>query len=141
MTPNDRRYSKTHEWIKLDDDIAIIGITNYAQEMLGDITYVELPSIGEAFEQDDECGVIESVKAASDIFMPIDGEVVEVNTKLEKHPNLINKSPYEQGWIIKIKNFKIHQYNHLMDSSEYEAFLETEEMKDDVEEDIEEEQL
>ena len=127
MTPDDRKYSKTHEWIKLDDDIAIIGITDYAQEMLGEITYVELPQIGEVFEQDDECGVIESVKAASDIFMPVGGEVVEVNTKLEKHPNLINKSPYEQGWLIKIKNFKVQQYNHLMDADEYEAFLETEE--------------
>jgi glycine cleavage system H protein len=127
MTPDDRKYTKTHEWVKVEDDVAVVGITDYAQESLGDITFVELPTVGDAMEQGEECGVIESVKAASDIFTPIGGEIAAVNTALEDKPEAINGSPYEGGWIFKIRGFDEAEVHNLMDADQYEALLENEE--------------
>ena len=127
MTPDDRKYTKTHEWVKVEDDVAVVGITDYAQESLGDITFVELPTAGDVMEQGEECGVIESVKAASDIYTPIGGEIAEVNTALEDKPEAINGSPYDHGWIFKIRNFDEFQVHNLMDADQYDALLETEE--------------
>ena len=127
MTPDDRKYTKTHEWVKIEDDVAVVGITDYAQESLGDITFVELPTVGDVMEQGEECGVIESVKAASDIFTPIGGEIAEVNTAIEDKPEAVNQSPYEHGWIFKIRNFDEAEVHNLMDADQYEALLENEE--------------
>ena len=100
---DDLRYTKSHEWVKLDGDIATIGITDYAQHELTDIVFVELPKVGDTFEQEDEFGVVESVKSVSELYAPIAGEVVEVNGALEDAPELINESPFDEGWIMKLK--------------------------------------
>ena len=96
-------YTKEHEWVSIEDNIATIGITDYAQEALGDITFVELPEVGAEVEQFEEFAAIESVKAANDIFAPVSGKVIEVNTRLESDPGLINKSAFEKGWIAKVQ--------------------------------------
>ena len=121
MTPSDRRYAESHEWVKIEDGIATVGISFYAQEALGDITFIELPETEHDVSQEEECGVIESVKAASDIFAPIDGEIVEVNTALASSPELVNEDPYEEGWIFKMANFSQEQYEELLDAVDYEA--------------------
>jgi glycine cleavage system H protein len=125
MTPQDRKYTKTHEWVKINGTMAEIGITAYAQESLGDITFIELPPIGKKTEEGKPCCVIESVKAASDICAPVSGEVSEVNNKLETHPELINSDPYGSGWILKINNIQIVPAN-LMNAAAYDAFVESE---------------
>ncbi len=127
MTPDDRKYTKTHEWVKIENDCAVVGITDYAQESLGDITFVELPAVGDTVEQGEECGVIESVKAASDLYAPVSGEIAEVNTFLEEKPEAINRSAYEDGWIFKLRDFDEDQVERLMDADQYEAMLENEE--------------
>ena len=121
MTPSDRRYAETHEWVKIEGNIAIIGISDYAQNALGDITFVELPETDSMIEVEDECGVIESVKAASDLYAPLDGKVIEVNEALDGTPELINEDPYGEGWIFKITDFDQEQFEDLMDAAEYEA--------------------
>jgi glycine cleavage system H protein len=126
MTPHDRKYSSTHEWAKIDGELASVGITDHAQETLGDITFVELPAIGMKVEKGRECGVIESVKAASDIYSPVSGEVAEVNSLLETTPELINKSPYEDGWLFRIKNISHDELESLLDVEGYEHSIENE---------------
>ncbi len=102
--PQDLKYTKDHEWIQLaDDGTALIGITDYAQESLGDVTFVELPEVGDSFESGDTFGVVESVKAASDLYMPVAGEIVEINDSLEGEPELVNRSPYKEAWLIKVQ--------------------------------------
>ena len=123
MTPDDRKYTKTHEWIKVEDDIAVVGITDHAQESLGDITFVELPSVEETCEAGCDCAVIESVKAASDVLAPVSGEIVDVNNNLEESPEMINESAYEDGWLFKLRDFSEEDVEALMDASEYEAAL------------------
>jgi glycine cleavage system H protein len=123
MTPDDRKYTKSHEWIKVEVDIAVVGITDHAQEEMGDITFVELPSLGESVEAGTECAVIESVKAASDILAPVAGEIVEVNQALEEAPELVNESAYEDGWLFKMRGFDEDAVEALMDADEYEASL------------------
>jgi len=103
MIPENLLYSKTHEWAKIEGDEAIIGITHFAQEQLGDITFIELPQIGQKLNAGDEMGSIESVKAASEIYSPVTGEVIAVNEELENAPEKINEDPYGQGWIAKFK--------------------------------------
>ncbi len=124
MTPSDRRYTETHEWVKIEDDVAIIGITDYAQESLGDITFVELPDPDQTIEQDHECAVVESVKAASDIYSPISGNIVEVNEALDANPETLNEDPYGEGWLFKIKGFDAAQIDELLDAADYEAMNE-----------------
>lgn len=116
-------YTKDHEWVEIDDGIATVGITEYAQSSLGDITFIELPTAEDEIEQFEEFASVESVKAASDIFAPISGKITEVNTDLEEEPGLINKSCYEKGWIAKITISDIEEKNNLMTAEEYQSFL------------------
>lgn len=118
-------YTKEHEWVNIEGNIATVGITDYAQESLGDITFVELPKVGREVEQFEEFASVESVKAASDIFSPISGKVIEVNAELETKPGLINKSVYENGWIAKIEIPDPEETSNLMTASEYRKFLES----------------
>lgn len=127
MTPKDRKYTKTHEWIKIENNEAVIGITDHAQDSLGDITFIELPKVGAKLKKNGECGVIESVKAASDLYSPASGSVIEVNEALETTPEDVNNDPYEKGWIFKISGVNQSEIADLMDAAAYEAFLETEE--------------
>jgi len=121
--PKDLKYTKEHEWAKIEEDVAIVGITDYAQESLGDVVYVETPEIGADVKKGEELGSIESVKAVSDIFSPVSGEVIEINEELSDHPEYINQSPYEKGWIVKIRMSTPEEENELMDSSQYEKFV------------------
>ena len=117
----DRLYQATHEWIKIDGDIAVSGISDFAQEELNDIVYVELPEVGDAFERGDAYTVVESVKAASDIYMPLSGEIVEINQALEDSPQLVNESPYEEGWFIKLRIVSPNEIDQLLDAAAYKS--------------------
>lgn len=103
MNPDDRKYSKEHEWAMVDGDLAVVGITDYAQEQLGDVVYVELPKVGDRVDQFKVFGVIESVKTASDLFSPVSGEVVAINDEVVDEPSKVNDEPYEGGWLIKVR--------------------------------------
>jgi len=118
-------YTKDHEWINIDGDSATIGISDYAQESLGDITFVELPNVGDEVEQFGEFASVESVKAASDIFSPMSGKITAVNNDLNEEPGLINKSSYDSGWIAKIKFSDNEEQSNLMTADEYRKFLES----------------
>jgi glycine cleavage system H protein len=126
MTPSDRRYARSHEWIKLENGIATIGISHYAQNSLGDITFVELPENETDIDTGDECAVVESVKAASDIFAPLKGTICDTNQALDDKPEIINEDCYEDGWIFKISGVDEEEFEHLMDASEYEAMTDEE---------------
>lgn len=118
-------YTKEHEWVNIEDNMATVGITEYAQSALGDITYIELPDVDDEVEQFEHLASIESVKAASDIFAPMSGKVVEVNGALESKPELINKSCYEKGWMAKIQISNIDERSNLMTAEEYQSYLES----------------
>ncbi|MBI5023600.1 MAG: glycine cleavage system protein GcvH [Candidatus Omnitrophica bacterium] len=118
-------YTKEHEWVSIEDNIATTGITDYAQEALGDITFVELPEVGGEVEQFEEFASIESVKAANDIFAPVSGKVIEVNTRLESDPGIINKSAFEKGWLAKVQMSDKEEASNLMTAEEYQKFLES----------------
>ena len=122
-TPNDIKYTKEHEWVSLDGETATIGITDYAQSQLGDIVFVEFPDINSEINQNETFGVIEAVKTVADLFAPISGEIIEVNSSLEDSPNFINSDPYGSGWIIKIKINDSNEYNGLMSSDDYEEHI------------------
>ena len=121
--PVDCKYTKEHEWIRIDGDIATIGITDYAQEQLTDVVFVELPEVGKQIEQNGNLCVVESVKSVSDIFSPISGEIVEVNKALENSPELVNNVPFEGGWIAKLKVKNEAELDKLMTTEEYNKFL------------------
>jgi glycine cleavage system H protein len=121
---DDLRYTKEHEWVKLEKDMATMGITDYAQGELGDIVFVELPKVGTKVEQMKSFGVIEAVKAVSELFSPVTGEVIEVNSKLESEAGLINKDPYGEGWIIKVKVKDQSEVNKLLSAEDYKKLLE-----------------
>lgn len=121
--PKDRKYTKEHEWAKFEGDIAIVGITWYAQSKLKDIVFIELPKVGRKVKRGDVIAVVESVKTASDIYSPISGEIVEVNEKLERSPELINKDPYGEGWIAKIKIENSKEIDELLSSEEYSRLV------------------
>jgi glycine cleavage system H protein len=125
MTPIDRKFTKTHEWVKREATTAVVGLTGYAQESLGDITFIELPPVGKKVVKGKGCCVIESVKAASDIYAPVSGEIAAVNKALEDRPEIINTDPYEQAWIYKIKDFTEADLDGLMDAAAYDAFVES----------------
>jgi glycine cleavage system H protein len=116
--PKTLKYSKTHEWVRQDDEVLTIGITDHAQTMLGDLVYVELPEVETSFETGQECAVVESVKAAADVYCPISGEIVEINEQLLEHPQLINEDPYGKGWLIRIRPFD-NDLSQLISSTEY----------------------
>jgi len=123
MNPKHLKYSENHEWVRDDGGVYVVGITEYAAEQLGDITYVELPQVGEGFAQDDEAATVESVKAASEVYAPVGGTVVAINEALDEHPELINKGPYEQGWMLKLEDVDVAEFNSLMDAAAYDKFL------------------
>jgi glycine cleavage system H protein len=122
--PADLLFSKEHEWVKLDGDSAMIGVTDYAQNALGDIVYVELPRVGSAIKQFSNVGVIESVKAVSDLFTPMSGEVVEVNSALENDPAAVNRDPYGAGWLLKIKPADPDEAKSLLSAADYAKLAE-----------------
>lgn len=118
--PADLLYSKEHEWVRVDGETATIGVTDYAQNALGDIVYVELPRIGKQIDQFGNVGVVESVKAVSDLFTPIGGEIVEVNTALDADPAAVNRDPYGEGWLFKVKLKDVNEKNNLLSPDDYE---------------------
>jgi len=124
MNPRDCKYSKEHEWVRLEGGLATVGLTDYAQDQLGDIVYVELPPLGEILTQFEPFGVVESVKAASDLYAPLSGEVLEVNEELSDHPEFVNEAPYGKGWMIKIKPSDTSELDNLLTAEEYEEYLE-----------------
>lgn len=117
------RYSKEHEWVRVDGDIATVGISDFAQDQLGDVVFVELPAVGAAVVRDEEAAVVESVKAASEVYAPVSGEVVEVNGALEDDPALVNRSPTDEGWFMKIRVSNPPELDELMDEAAYGAFV------------------
>lgn len=119
------RYTQDHEYIRLDGDSAIVGISDYAQEQLGDVVFVELPEVGKSFAKGAQAAVVESVKAASEIYMPVDGEVIEVNGALEEEPGKVNTDPDGEGWFFKIRLTDKGQLEALMDEAAYKEFLKT----------------
>jgi glycine cleavage system H protein len=124
-TPADLKYAKSDEWVRVEGDIATIGISDYAQDQLNDIVYVELPDVGANLKKGDAFGSVESVKAASDVYLPISGTVTEVNSALQDEPELINNDPYGRGWIVKIKVTDSAGLSDLMDSAAYLAYNES----------------
>ncbi len=116
-------YSKEHEWVKLDGDVATVGITDYAQSSLGDIVYVELPRVGAQLDQFGSIGVVESVKAVSDVFTPVGGEVVAVNGEIEGDPAVVNRDPFGQGWLFKVKLNDVGQRSALMSPEDYDKLV------------------
>lgn len=125
--PAELKYSKDHEWIKVEGDIATIGITDYAQNELGELVYVEIDTIGDELAQNDIFGTVEAVKTTSDLFLPIAGEILEMNPELDENegdnPAMINSDPYGKGWIVKVKITNKSELNELMDATTYEAFI------------------
>ena len=121
--PQDLRYSKEHEWVRLEGDTATIGITAFAQEQLGDVVFVELPEKGATVRQFSSLGVVESVKAASDIYSPISGEVIERNMKVIEKPELVNQKPYEEGWMLKVKLANKGELQKLLSADDYRAHI------------------
>lgn len=124
MYPNDYYYTQDHEWIKVEDGLGVVGITDFAQKQLGDVVFVELPEVGTQLEFHQVLGVVESVKAVSDIYSPVSGEVVEVNQSLNDNPELINEDPHGKGWIVKIRFNDEAELQRLMSASEYEKYIE-----------------
>ena len=121
--PKELKYSKDHEWLKLEGNNAIIGITDFAQNELGDIVFVDIDSEGETLEKEEVFGSVEAVKTVSDLFMPINGEIITFNKKLEDQPELINTDPYGEGWIIKIKVLDAVELNELLNASSYQELV------------------
>ncbi len=123
MYPEENLYTKDHEWIHVNGDVGTIGITDYAQHELGDVVYVDLPETGDTFEATEPFGSVESVKAVSEVFSPVGGEVIEVNKKLEDNPELVNQSPHQNAWMIKIRISNPEELKEMLNSEEYEEYL------------------
>lgn len=122
--PENLKYSKDHEWIKIEGEEALIGVTDFAQKELGDIVFVEVETIGETLEKEEVFGTVEAVKTVSDLLLPIGGAILELNEKLEENPELINKDPYEEGWIVKIKITDLSELDNLLNAVEYKKLTE-----------------
>ena len=120
---SEARYAETHEWVRWEDDEVVVGITDYAQDALSDIVYVELPEVGDSFERGEDFGVVESVKAASEVYAPVDGKIVAINEQLDDEPELVNEDPYGKGWFIRIAPDDPAQFDELLDGGEYEALV------------------
>jgi glycine cleavage system H protein len=127
MYPEHYRYTKEHEWIKVDADTGIIGITHHAQEKLGDIVFVELPDVGRKLEASESFGTVESVKAVSDLYNPLAGSVTEVNAELGDNPALVNEDPHGKGWLVKVKLDNPADFSNLLSAADYQKFIESEE--------------
>lgn len=124
--PEDLHYSKDHEWVRVEGDVAIVGITDYAQNSLGDVVYVELPKIGDEFAAHESFGSVESVKAVSEVFSPVTGAIVEVNSSLNDEPEKVNNEPYDAGWMIRVKMQSPGEVDSLLTAAEYEDFTKAE---------------
>jgi glycine cleavage system H protein len=122
---SETKFSKTHEWVKIDGQSAVIGITDFAQKELGDVVFVELPRVGDKFSKEGRFGTVESTKAASELYIPVGGEIIGVNNELNKSPQLVNESAQDKGWMIKIKLANAGELKELMDESAYKAFIAT----------------
>ena len=122
-TPENLKYTKEHEWCKIDGNIATVGITDFAQSELGDIVFVEFPNVSDKINQNDTVGTIEAVKTVADLYSPLSGKIIEINDSLESEPNLINDSPYDQGWIFKIEITNNDEYNDLLNSNSYKEII------------------
>jgi glycine cleavage system H protein len=122
-SPTDRRYTKEHEWVRLDGDLGTVGITDYAQDQLGDIVYMDLPSPGTQVKQLDKLGEIESVKAVSDLYSPVSGEVVEVNEEINDRPEVVNRSPYEEGWLVRVRLADTAEVDSLLTAEQYDELI------------------
>lgn len=123
MYPSDLKYDKEHEWVRIDGDVAIIGISHFAQDQLGEVVYVDLPSEGDSAVAGETFGEIESVKSVSELYAPLSGEIVEVNTALDDAPETVNEDPYGEGWMIKVRMADPGQVDEMMSAEEYEAFV------------------
>lgn len=123
MYPENARYTKEHEWIRPDGDLYVVGITAHAADQLGDVTYVELPEVGATVSAGDEAGAVESVKAASDVYAPVSGTIVETNATLDDAPETVNSSPHEDGWFFKLAEVDPTEFSALMDAVSYTAYL------------------
>ena len=126
MSPDDRKYTKEHEWIKVEDAQAaraMVGITEYAQDQLGDVVYFDLPKPGDAVQAQQKMGEVESVKAVSDLFSPVNGRVIEINTDLLDHPELVNEDPFEKGWILRVTMTDASEIDGLLSGEDYESFI------------------
>ena len=123
MYPKDLKYDREHEWVKVEDDVATIGISHFAQDQLGEVVYVDLPSVGDSVNAGESFGEIESVKSVSELFSPVTGEIVEVNEALSDSPETVNEEPYGDGWMVKIALSDPTELDGLMTSDEYEAFI------------------
>lgn len=121
--PQNLKYTKDHEWVLVEGDVATVGITDFAQGELGDIVYVEIETVGESIDHEEVFGSVEAVKTVSDLFMPISGEIIEFNEKLEADPELVNSDPYGDGWMIKVKISDASQVNDLLDAAAYSALI------------------
>lgn len=121
--PSDLKYTKDHEWVKIDGDIATVGITDFAQGELGDIVYVDVDTLDDTVEKDEVFGSVEAVKTVSDLFMPLTGEVIEFNTEIEDNPETVNSDPYNSGWMIKIKISDPSQIDHLLNAEAYKEII------------------
>ena len=121
--PDNIKYSKDHEWAAMDGDLITVGINDYAQDQLGEVVFVEVPQVGDVFGEGDEFGTVESVKAVSELYCPVSGEVVDVNQALEDAPELVNNDPYHEGWIIKIKPDDVSEMDNLLDKAAYLEML------------------
>lgn len=121
--PADLKYTKEHEWIKMEGDVAIVGITDFAQSELGDIIFVEVETVGKTIAQDAVFGTVEAVKTVSDLFLPVAGEIVEFNTNLNNSPELVNSDPFGEGWVVKMKPSDLGDVDQLMDVATYQAFV------------------
>ncbi len=119
----EKKFTKDHEWVEKSGDLLIVGITDFAQNQLGDVVSIELPQVGSSFKQNDVIAIVDSVKASSDIFCPVDGEIVEVNEKLLENPEIINQSAFGDGWIIKIKPKNSQQFDSLLSKEQYEELI------------------
>ena len=125
MYPRDYLYSREHEWLRVEDDLCVLGITEFAQQELGEVVFVELPEIGQVFDANDELGTIESVKAVAEVFTPVAGEIVEVNDAVVDDPELLNEDPHGEGWLIKIRFSSADDLKTMMKAEEYEEYVQS----------------
>ena len=121
--PDDIKYTNEHEWVKIDNDTAIIGVTDFAQSELGDIVFVEFPNIGDSFSQNDVFGTIEAVKTLADLYLPLSGKIISINNEIENTPELINEDPYNNGWLVKVKFNNLSEYDNLLSNTDYEKLI------------------
>src|SRR4051794_2287514 len=123
MYPTDYLYSREHQWIRVENDLCVLGITEYAQQELGEVVFVELPEVGQVFDSNDEIGTIESVKAVAEVYTPLAGEIVEINDAVVEDPELINEDPHHEGWLIKMRFSSAADLKQLMNAEKYEEFV------------------